>query len=103
MLKAARRRRRPCGFELRSLGRNQQRAQAAKAVRIDKTDGDELGKCLFDLRPQQARAFDQFVEERGSVLADEAQNGLRADARLGALSVRRQGCPERRVPAASAK
>ena len=56
----------------RLLGRHEQRAQAGEAVGSDEAERDQLGQRLLDLRAQQAGAFDQLVEERGAVLADES-------------------------------
>ena len=50
-----------------TLGRHEQRAQAAEAVRIHEAECDQFGERLFDLGTQQPGAFDQ--------LGGGAQNG----------------------------
>src|SRR4029079_7782747 len=47
--------------------RNQQRTQAAVAVGIDQSRGDQLTQRRLGLGAQQVRATDHVVEERGAV------------------------------------
>ena len=67
---AVRRRRRAPAIGLRSVGRHQQRAQAAEAVGGDEAERHQFGQRLLDLGAQQAGAVDQLVEERGAVLRE---------------------------------
>ena len=63
----------------RSLaGRHQQGAQAGEAVGVHAALGHEFGQGVFQLGLQQARAVEQFVEERGAVLRQPVGHVLRA-------------------------
>ena len=63
----------------------QQSAQPGKAVRSDDAERHQLAEGLLDLRTQQAGAFDQLVEERCAVLANEVDDGLRSGTRARGL------------------
>ena len=79
----------PAGAGPAPLGRHEQRAQPAEAVRGHEAERDQLGQRLFDLGAQQAGALDQLVEERRAVLPNAVGDRLRPGARTD--RVRRRG------------
>ena len=83
------------GAGLAALGRHEQRAQAAEAVRGHEAERDQLGERLFDLGAQQAGALDQLVEERRALLPHAVDNRLRAGAWPGRVG---RGGERRPVP-----
>ena len=58
-----------------------------KLSEIDLPGGDKLGECLLDLRAEETRAVDDFVEEGRAVFADELGDlrrpALTCDGSLG--------------------
>ena len=88
-----RRRRRPPAPGLAAVGRHEQRAQAAEAVRGHEAERDQLGERLLDLGAQQAGALDQLVEERRALLPNEVGDRLRPGTRPDRVRRRRERRP----------
>jgi hypothetical protein len=70
--------------------RRQQRTQAAKTVRRQDAQSDQLGDGLLELRSQQAGVAQEIVEERSAVPPDLLGDHLRARTRADAIRLRRQ-------------
>ncbi len=88
--------------------RDATRGTAARARTLglgDEAQRHQLGQRLLDLRPQEAAMFDQLVEERGAVRAQDGADAPRARAErrgsrhlaqpLGGELVARSGADER--------